>query len=578
MTALAAHDVIREDRDGAICLRARTPLGPVVDRVTDWLDHWAGATPNAVFLAERSGPGWREVTYAAVRDEARALANGLLAADLGPDKPLMVLSGNSVDHGLLVLACYYAGVPIVPVAEQYAAIPAARSQLDQVAALTTPGAVWAEDGDALADALSREVFANALKLVSRGGNGTSLAELSRTRAELPEITADTVAKILLTSGSTAAPKGVLTSHRMMCTNQTQIAQCLPFLRRRPPVLVDWLPWNHVFGGSHNFNMALANGGCLYIDAGKPAPHLVGQTLENLRLKTGTIAFNVPVGFALLRDAMREDADLRRRYFEDLDMLFYAGASLPQDVWSDLEAMAREVRGDMPLFTSSWGLTETAPAALLQHQPTDRSGVVGVPLPGVEAKLVPDDAGRAEIRLRGPSIFEGYLADPDRTAAAFDAEGYFRTGDAMCFVDASRPNLGLRFDGRIGEDFKLSSGTWVRAANLRLEVLKALEGIARDVVICGEGRDGIGVLIVPLRRDAEEVDGALIVPDGPAEALRTITGGSSRRIARALVMAEPPEMAEGEITAKGNLNVARLLQRRQGLVDRLFDGGPGVIEI
>ncbi|OAN77615.1 feruloyl-CoA synthetase [Jannaschia sp. EhC01] len=556
--------MIREDRnDGAIVLRARPDLGPVAERVTDWLEHWAEATPEAVFLAERSGEGWREVSYAEARDTARAIAVGLADMGLGPGRPVMVISGNSVAHGLLALACFYVGAPVVPVAEQYAAIPAARAQLDHIASLIQPAAVFAEDGAVLADVMSRAALRAATPLT-----GHNLHELARVGGTIEaDVGPDTVAKILMTSGSTSAPKGVMTTHRMMCVNQAQISACLPFVRKRPPVLVDWLPWNHVFGGSHNFNLVLANGGALYIDGGKPVPALVGKTIENNRLKQGTISFNVPVGFAALRDAMLADKGFARAFFQDLDMLFYAGASLPQDVWADLEKMALEVRGEMPLFTSSWGLTETAPAALLQHAPTDRSGVVGVPLPGVHVKLIPVE-DRYEVRVKGPSIFKGYLGDADKTAEAFDAEGYFRTGDAMAFVDPADMNLGLKFDGRIGEDFKLMTGTWVRAAALRLEVLNVLKGVAQDVVLVGEGHSEVGALIVPLpgREDAAEV---------AAQRLGTLQGGSAARVARVMVMAEPPRLADGEITAKGNLNFARIKSRRADLVERLYAGGEGV---
>lgn len=566
------HDVIREDReDGAILLRARAELGPVAARVTDWLDHWAEVTPDAVFLAERDGAGWREVRYAEARDRARAMAVGLLDMGLGPGRPLMVISGNSVAHGLLALACFYAGTPVAPVAEQYAALPAARGQLDQIATVIQPGAVFAETP--MGDVFERDALRGARPLTAQ-----SLDALARVGGSFDvDVGPDTVAKILMTSGSTSAPKGVLTTHRMMCTNQAQMAACLPFLRARPPVLVDWLPWNHVFGGSHNFNMVLANGGSLYIDGGKPVPALVGKTIENNRLKQGTISFNVPVGFAALRDAMKGDRGFARAFFEHLDMLFYAGASLPQDVWADLEDMARDARGEMPLFTSSWGLTETSPAALLQHEPTDRSGVVGVPLPGVDVKLIPVEE-RYEVRVKGPSIFSGYLGDAAKTAEAFDAEGYFRTGDAMAFVDADDVNQGLRFDGRIGEDFKLTTGTWVRAASLRLQVLDALKGVAQDVVLVGEGHSAVGALIVPtlgLREGAAEDAGALLVGERFA-GLRAMTGGSAAKIARLMVMAEPPSIADGEITAKGNLNFAKIKARRAGLVARLFAGGEGVI--
>jgi len=575
------HDVIREDlAGGAILLRARAELGAVAARTTDWLDHWADVTPAAVFLAERAGDGWREVTYLEARGQARAMAVGLLDMGLGPDRPILILSGNSVGHALLAMAAQYAGVPFVPVAEQYAAIPAARVQIDHIAALVRPGAVFAEDGFAMIEVFGRDSLRDARPLMVHGP-GRTLDDLAAVGGELTGVSVgpETVAKILMTSGSTSAPKGVLTTHKMMCTNQAQIAACLPFLRTRPPVLVDWLPWNHVFGGSHNFNLVLANGGSLYIDSGKPVPALIGKTIANNRIKQGTISFNVPVGFAALRDAMKADAGFARAFFEDLDMLFYAGASLPQDVWADLETMAREARAEMPLFTSSWGLTETAPAALLQHEPTDRSGVVGVPLPGVEVKLLPEGE-RYEVRVRGASIFGGYLGDDAKTAAAFDQDGFFRTGDAMRFVDDTDVNQGLRFDGRISEDFKLMSGTWVRAAALRLQVLDALKDVAQDVVLVGEGHSEVGALIVPapgLRDSAVEADGALLVEPALLAALAQFRGGSAARIARVMVMAVPPSMPDGEVTAKGNLNFARIKARRAGLVDRLYgERDPAVI--
>ena len=577
-----AHDVIREDRaDGTILLRAATPLGAVAERTTDWLDRWAEATPDAVMIAERSGAGWREMRYAELRERARAVAGGLLDLGLGPDAPILIVSGNSVAHAVLSLAAQHVGVPVVPLAEQYALIPAARGQIDHAAGLVRPGAVFAEDGAAFADLLARESLAGLHRIVaSNAGAGmTTLDALAARAGDIASAQAtvgpETVAKVLLTSGSTSAPKGVPTTHRMMCANQAQLAWALPFVTERAPTILDWLPWNHVFGGSHNFNLMLANGGALYVDGGKPTPQLVGLTIENMRSVAPTISFNVPVGFAMVRGALRDDAALRRRFFERLDMLFYAGASLPQDVWADLEAMARAERGDLPLFTSSWGLTETAPAVLLQHQPVDRSGVVGVPLPGAEVKLVPDGADRHEVRVRGPNVFGGYLDDPARTAEAFDDEGFFATGDAMRFVAPSDPNLGLAFDGRIAEEFKLLTGTWVRAAGLRLDLLDALRGIAADVVVCGADRAEVGVMVVPsaaLRDGATESDGALIPanPEPLRAALAALGGPSSRRVRRAIVLAEPPSVAEGEMTAKGNLNFRRLLTRRAALLERLYD--------
>lgn len=578
------HNVIREDRsDGSILLRAQAPLTDYANRTTDWLDAWARDTPNAVFLAERSGKAWREITYAQAKIIATSMASGLLELGLNKHSPIMIISGNSVDHGLLALAAQYVAVPIVPIAEQYALIPEARSQIDYIASVVNPGLVFGEDGDVLKEVLERRTFNGVHRLVSRGGSDfLKLESLQNATLDISErhatVGPDTIAKILMTSGSTSLPKGVPTSHRMMCVNQSQITYALPFLLDKPPCIVDWLPWNHVFGGSHNFNMMLAHGGSLYIDSGKPAPHLIGKTLENLRLKTGTLAFNVPVGFAMIRDALKADETLQRAYFENLDMLFYAGASLPQDVWTDLEAMARAVRGDMPLFNSSWGLTETAPAVLLQHQPTSQSGVVGVPLPGTEVKLIPDADMRYEVRLRGENIFSEYFNQPDATASAFDDEGFFKTGDAMLFVDPEDMNLGLKFDGRLSEDFKLLTGTWVRAASLRLTLLNKLKELASDVIITGADRLQVGVFIIPsasarAQRGTIESNGALLIPSLTKELqhrLSSNTGSSSSQVSRILILAEPASLADGEITAKGNINFRKLLQRRANLLERLYN--------
>ena len=590
-----AHKVTREDRaDGALILRSGWEMGPVVAKTGDWLDGWAVETPGAVFLAERSGDGWREVGYAEARERVRALAAGLLARGMGAETPILILSGNSVDHGLLTLAAHYVGVPTVPLAEQYSLIPAAQPQLVHCAELVRPAMVFAEDGGRFGAALGLALFDGVEKVVSRNaGEGMALLSSLEASGDVDAAAArvgpDTVAKYLMTSGSTSHPKAVVTTQRMMCANQTQIADALPFLKDRPPRIVDWLPWNHVFGGSHNFNMMLAHGGALYIDGGKPVRGLVETSIDNNRLMSGTLAFNVPVGFAMIRDAMREDRALRERYFAELDMLFYAGASLPQDVWTDLEAMAREVRGEMPLFTSSWGLTETGPACLIQHEPTERSGIIGVPMTGVAVKLIPDAEMRCEIRVKGPNIMPGYLNDPDKTAAAFDAEGFFVTGDAVKFVDPDDLAMGLRFDGRISEDYKLQTGTWVRAANLRLELLRDLAPLVQDIVLCGEGRTEIGLLVFPspdalaLAQDGGDERGALRSDalSGALAARLSAQGGtsSSTRVARALVLAEPPSLGEGEITAKGNLNFRKVLARRAALLERLYDDAdPCVIRV
>lgn len=590
-TSFQPHDTSTERReDGTLIYTANPPLGPTVSKTGEWLHKWASQTPDSPYIAEREGAGWREVTYSAALQMVQAIGQSLLARGMNADTPILVISGNGVDHGLLALAAQYVGVPLCPVAEQYALIPGAHSRLIHAIEVIEPAMIYTVDAKQYAESLALPEMDGIEIVASKSGGGhTSFVDLLKgdsgvdLSAAYDAVGPDTVGKILMTSGSTSAPKGVLTTQRMMCVNQVQLAHALPFLTETPPVLVDWLPWNHVFGGSHNFNMALANGGTFYIDDGKPTASAFARTLENLSLVAPTLSFNVPLGYSMLVDALSKDDALRKTFFEGLDLIFYAGASLPQDIWEGLERMAMDVKGEVPLMTSSWGLTETAPAVLLQQEPTDRSGVVGVPLPGCEIKLIPADDARYEVRVRGPNIMPGYYKNPEKTAEAFDDEGFFITGDAMVFVDADDHNRGLKFDGRLSEDFKLLSGTWVRAAQLRLDVLACLAPLAADVVITGADKDDIGVMIFPspgaLKAKGyslDDTDGALSDPALLADinarlAARGATS-SSTRIARALVLAEPPSLPDGEMTAKGNLNFRKVLTRRAGLLARLHGEG------
>ena len=595
------HSVEREDRpDGTILLRSTYPLGPVAERTGDWLHKWAEEAPERVFLAERSGAGWREERYAGVLEKVRAVGAALLARGMGADTPILIMSGNGVDHGILALAAQYVGVPVVPVAEQYSLIHGAHGRLREAINLIKPKMAYVVDADQYGEALNLAELAPVEIVASRTGsrNVTAFADLLKGDGSVDvdgafaAVTPDTVGKILMTSGSTSSPKGVLTTHRMMCVNQVQLADSLPFLRKRPPVIVDWLPWNHVFGGSHNFNMMLANGGSFYIDDGKPVKGLFERTVENLKLKTGTLVFNVPLGFGMLQKALEADADLRRRFFEDLDLVFYAGASLPQEVWSGFERMAMEVKGEVPLMTSSWGLTETAPSAMMQQEPAAHSGIVGVPVNGVTVKLIPDADMRCEVRVKGPNIMPGYFNDPEKTSAAFDDEGFFITGDAMLFVDPADPNKGMRFDGRISEDFKLQSGTWVRAAQLKIDMLSRLAPLAADLIITGADRKQIGVMIFPniaeLKRegfDLQDDSGAFHCALLQGELHRRLSArareisGSSTLVSRAIVLSEPASMPEGEMTAKGNLNIRKVLARRERLLERLYtDDDPAVVTL
>lgn len=583
------HAITRTVRDdGSMLLTSDYALNDCAEKSGEWLHHWASTAPDRVFLAERSGDGWREDSYATTLQQVRALAAALLGRGMGPATPILVMSGNSVDHGLLSLAAQYIGAPIVPIAEQYSLIEAAHPRLVHAIELVRPKLAYVCDAKQFSAALALDAMAGIEVIASIPGANTSVTPMADLLkgdkgvdldAAYDAVTPDSVAKILMTSGSTSAPKGVLTTQRMMCVNQTQLASALPFLSEKPPRLLDWLPWNHVFGGSHNFNMMLANGGSLYIDDGKPTPALFDRTLRNLRDITGTLSFNVPLGYDLLAKALANDGALRQRFFGDLDLIFYAGASLPQDVWQALEQMAFEVKGEVPLMTSSWGLTETAPAVMLQSEPIDRSGVVGVPLPGITLKLLPDDDMRCEVRVKGPNVMPGYFEAPDKTDEAFDEEGFFITGDAMVFLDPDDPNQGMRFDGRMSEDFKLLSGTWVRAGQLRLDVLAALGPLAADLVVTGADKDEIGVMIFPNLAQAAHMsaqDGAVTDAD-VLEQVRTgiaayskAHSSSSTRVARAIVLSEPASLADSEITAKGNLNFRKILIRRAGLLALLYD--------
>ena len=592
------HQVEREDReDGSIILRSGLKLGPVARNTGEWLHQWAKDAPDRVFVAERAGDGWREVTYGEMLGMTRAVAAALLARGLGPGKPIVVLSGPSVDHAILTLAAQYIGAPTVPLAEQYSLIGEAHPRVVHAVEKTRPAMIYADNAAQYAGAMELPELARIEKVVSHGaGPENDYHDFDDLLAAVPgpELDAahaavgpDTLAKVLFTSGSTSHPKGVPQTQEMMCVNQAQYLACLPFLREKQHVIVDWLPWNHIFAGSSDFNMALSNGGSLYLDDGKPIKGRFDRTLENLALKTGTLSFNVPVAYAMLVDAMRKDADLRRRFFTGLDMIFSAGASLPADVWNALEDMALEVNGRIPMMTSSWGMTETAPAAILHYQGGARTGMIGVPVPELEMKLVPEQPGRYELRVRGPNVMPGYLEDPEKTAEAFDDEGFLITGDAVRFVDPADMTQGVRFDGRISEDFKLLTGTWVHAGALRLEALTALAGLVQDIVITGADRDSIGVLIFPdphlhLERagdgTVQDVNYAGQVRERLAALAQKATG-SSTRIARALVMSDPPSVGEGEITAKGSLNYRAIQTRRADLPDRLYDDSdPATLKI
>ncbi len=579
------HKLEIDHRDnGEMVLSSGLALDPVVRNTGEWLHRWAAETPDAVFLAERSGPGWNELKYGEALAQVQAVAAGLLDHGVGPGEKIIILSGPGLEHGVLKLAAQYIGAVTVPVAEQYSLIPDALPRLIHIAKKVRPAMVFANDADRFARGLALPQFEGCVK-VTCGPAHAGIVGWDRLLAGTADISAardtvgpQTLAKILFTSGSTSTPKGVPQTHHMLCVNQNQYSGCLPFLKARPPVILSWLPWNHVFAGNSNFNMALAFGGALYLDTGKPVTGLFETTLENLRMVKPTMSANVPVGYAMLVEAMRGDAELRHNFFADLDLIFYAGASLPADVWQGIEELAMVELGRVPMLTSSWGMTETAPMCLIHYEGGAASGMIGIPGPELQARLLPIGENRYELRVRGPNIMDGYFEEPEKNAAAFDDEGFMKTGDAVCFADPDHLETGLRFDGRIGEDFKLLSAVWVQSAKVRLNALPALAGLVQDIVVTGENRGDLGLLIFPdpqLDLAAQD-DGTIRDADYCARirsALTKLAGdatGSSNRIVRAIVLADPPSIKAHEITAKGSLNNNAVLRHRAGLVDRLYD--------
>ncbi len=401
--------------------------------------------------------------------------------------------------------------------------------------------------------------------------------------------ADSVAKLLFSSGSTGLPKGVINTHGMLCANQQMLAQVWPFTEKTPPVLVDWLPWNHTFGGNHNFNLILKRGGTLYIDGGKPVAGLVEQTVKNLAEVSPTIYFNVPAGYAMLLPYLEKDEALCRSFFKRLQLIFYAGAALSQDLWQRLENLAIRTTGRKVIMTSSWGSTETSPLATAAHFPLEKAGVIGIPCPGITLKMVPNN-GKLELRVKGPNVTPGYLNRPDLTEAAFDEDGFYKIGDAATFVDPANPSAGIAFDGRVAEDFKLSSGTWVHVGGLRLGVLTAAAPLLQDALVTGQDREFAGILAWPnlqacreICRDVgnQQTVEILLHRQEVVEYLRKTLRdfnarqeGASTRIQRVMLMTEPPSIDANEITDKGYINQRAALEKRRSLVERLYANPPG----
>ena len=597
MTFGVTQVVLRDGAPGVHYLRAEQPLQDFAPRMTDRLQHWAQTTPDQTFMARREKLSdgktgeWQKVSYSEAWASACHIAQGLINRELTAERPVVILSENDLEHALLSLGCLVAGVPFVPTSPAYSLISQDYDKLRHVLRTVTPGLVFAADPQRYGKAITSAVGADIEVVLTSGQldgrNITPFAELLATpvTSQVTEAMAatgpDTITKFLFTSGSTKLPKAVINTQRMWCANQQQMAQSMPVLANEPLVLVDWLPWNHTFGGNHNFGMVVYHGGTLYIDDGKPTPALMGETLRNLREIAPTVYFNVPTGFEAIALAMKTDDLLRRNLLSRVKMFFYAGAALAQPVWDSLfESQEREV-GERIVMSTGLGMTESGPFAIFVTNPNVKAGDLGVPTPGMDLKLVDID-GKTEVRYRGPNITPGYWRAPDETAAHFDEEGYFCSGDAVKWIDETDVHQGLKFDGRIAEDFKLATGTFVSVGPLRAKIVAAGAPYVQDVVLTGINLKEVGAMVFPTQavRALSGLDAntpfADVLTSAPViahfqtviNALSANATGSASRIARLCLLAEPPTLDKGEVTDKGSINQRAVLTHRAETVEAL----------
>jgi feruloyl-CoA synthase len=585
--------------DGTTIIRSRYPLDDYPPRLTDRLLHWAEKTPDRVFFAARDeSGGWRNITYAQALNYARSIGEALLRRNLSAERPVVILSGNDLEHAMLGLGCLYAGIAYAPISPAYSLISTDFGKLRHIIKLLTPGLVFVADGNAFGKAIEACVPADVEIAVTRnpvaGRKTTLFSELAATKpgaaieAAHGKVGPDTIAKFLFTSGSTGQPKAVINTQRMWCSNQIMVRSALQLFQDEPPVIVDWAPWHHTAGGNHDVGLVLYNGGTFYIDEGKPLPGAIEATVRNLKDVAPNWYFTVPKGYEALLPFFRSDAQLRRNFFSKLKVLWFAGAALSQPVFDEMQDLAVQSCGERILFLTGLGSTETAPFAMSRMWESDRATNMGLPARGTELKLVPSD-GKLEARFKGPHITPGYWRQPELTAKAFDEEGFYRIGDALKFEDESNPLQGLLFDGRIAEDFKLGSGTWVSCGPLRAAFIAHFNPYVRDVVIAGGDREYVAVLIFPDLVACQTLTPDLPKTATPAEILndprlrakfgellnsfaKQSTGGSNR-VVRAMLLAEPPSLDIGEITDKGSINQRAVLTHRAALVDELYATPP-----
>jgi feruloyl-CoA synthase len=596
---VVSKQIVDRRPDGTIYVRSEGELGAYPDKLTEKLDHWANAAPTRVFMAARDEKGaWRKITYAEMRANVRRIAAALLSRNLTPETPIAILSGNDLEHAMLGLAANYIGIPYVPVSPAYSLVSEDFGKLRHIFKLLTPGLVFAADGKMFGRAISDIVPANVEVVVARntpaGRSATLFSELLATPESSAvdeahaKVSPDTIAKILFTSGSTGQPKGVINTQRMWCSNQEMIRTSLAYFKNEPPVILDWAPWHHTAGGNSDVGIVLYNGGTFYIDEGKPAPGAIEATVRNLREVAPTWYFNVPKGFEALLPYLRNDPQLRENFFSKLKVLWFAGAAISQPVFDEMKELAAKTIGERVMFLTGLGSTETAPYAFGRMFEAEDPTNMGLPAVGTVLKLVPID-GKLEARLRGTNITPGYWRQPELTAKAFDEEGYYKLGDALKFADPQDPQKGLLFDGRIAEDFKLSTGTWVSVGPLRAKIMNRFAPYVRDVVLAGLNENEVTALAIPdvpavraLHRELDaELSDAEILTSKPVRAkvqelLNKFTAestGSSNRVTRMILLEEPPSLDAGEITDKGSINQRAVLARREHLVKELYANPP-----
>ena len=601
LTFGVTHATLRDGETGVHYLSADQALAPYPARLTDRLVHWAQERPDQTLFARRvknadgSSGDWRHISFAQALDSARRIGQALLDRGLSPDRPVLILSENDLEHALLALGCMVVGIPWCPTSPPYSLISQDFDKLKHVVKTLTPGLVFASDANRYARAmlatLGEDVELVCTEGTVPGRDTTSFAALLATEATAAVDAAmaatgpDTVVKFLFTSGSTKMPKAVINTQRMWCANQQQMTQSMPVITEGDLVLLDWLPWNHTFGGNHNFGMVIYNGGTLYIDDGKPTPALMAETLRNLREIAPTVYFNVPTGFEAIANAMKQDSDegrlLRRTLLSRVRMFFYAGAALAQPVWDSLYESEEAEIGQRIVMTSGLGMTESGPFGIFVTSPNVRAGDLGLPTPGLELKLVDMD-GKTEVRYRGPNITPGYWRMPQETIESFDEEGFFKTGDAVKWIDETDIHQGLKFDGRIAEDFKLATGTFVSVGPLRGKIIAAGAPYIQDVVLTGLNMKEVGAMVFPTpavrqlaglpaeasMHEVLDAPGVLAHFQTVVDEMARTSTGSANRIARLCLLADPPTIDRGEITDKGSINQRSVLTHRADTVAKL----------